>query len=61
MMLEHVHDVFTCLRPDISLIFLENDGRDVLESECCPLRAQRSPLPSLLRTNSASMMLFFII
>lgn len=59
MMLEHVH--IRCWRPDISLIFRENDGRDVLESECCPSRAQRSPVPSLLRTDSASMMLFFII
>lgn len=56
MMLEHVH--IRCWRPDISLIFLENDDRDVLESECCPSRAQRSPVPSLLRTDSASMMLF---
>lgn len=59
MMLEHVH--IRCWRPDISLIFRENDGRDVLESECCPSRAQSSPVPSLLRTDSASMMLFFII
>lgn len=57
MMLEHVH--IRCWRPDISLIFRENGGRDVLESECCPSRAQRSPVPSLLRTDSASMMLFF--
>lgn len=57
MMLEHVH--IRCWRPDISLIFLENDGRDVLESECCSSRAQRSPVPSLLRTDSTSMMLFF--